>query len=164
MEITLEDFRKQADIHGICDMAHDWDKAKSKKQLIDLALSIRGIEFIAKAISEGWGISPSQICKEFSAFNNGKYVFNNGKYTSALYCSDEDQKEDVDLIFAEQTALLLVNYTGDVYIPVNHICEIYAVDSKFYLFGEGCARIYFRGSAKVYNEQDTSVKIYKYYE
>ena len=164
MEITLENFREQANAHGICEMANDWDKAKSKKQLVDLALSIRGIEYISKAISEGWGISPNQICQEFSAFNNGKYTYDNGKYTTALYCSEKSEENDVDLIFAEQTALLLVNYVGDIYIPTNHICEIYAVNSKFYLFGDGCTRIHSYGSTKVCNKQDTPTKIIKMYE
>ena len=69
MTITLSEFRRQADKHGICEMSAEWDNCKSKKQLIDIALSIRGIEYIAKAISEGWGIDADTICREFASFN-----------------------------------------------------------------------------------------------
>lgn len=150
MEVTLEQFRKNATEHGICEMSADWDKCKSKKQLIDLALSIRGIEYIAKAISEKWGIDADTICREFAPFINGKYVRNKDGYTSALWCSfKEDSPAE---IYAEQTALLVIGFIGKIYIPKNRICEIHAVNSKIKFEGKGKCNVFMYGESKGYNE------------
>lgn len=159
MKVTLEQFRKNATEHGICEMSADWDKCKSKKQLIDLALSIRGIEYIAKAISEGWGIDADTICREFAPFNYGKYVREKDGYTSALWCSSKE--ESPAEIYAEQTALLVINFIGNIYIPKNRICEIHAVNSKFNVYGDGVLRLKPYGEVEVYNEEDTPAKIEK---
>ena len=159
MKVTLEDFRKNATEHGICEMSADWDKCKSKKQLIDLALSIRGIEYIAKAVSEGWGIDADTICREFAPFNYGKYVREKDGYTSALYCSSKE--ESPAEIYAEQTALLVINFIGKIYIPKNRICEIHAVNSKFNAYGDGVLRLKSYGEVEIYNEEDSPAKIEK---
>lgn len=157
MKVTLEQFRKNAAEHGICEMSADWDKCKSKKQLIDLALSIRGIEYIAKAVSEGWGIDAETICREFAPFINGKYVRDKDGYTSALYCSFKE--ESPAEIYAEQTALLVIGFIGNIYIPKNRICEIHLVDSKCYVVSKGKANIYVYGDTKVLNENEASIKV-----
>ena len=159
MEVTLEQFRKNAAEHGICEMSAEWDKCKSKKQLIDLALSIRGIEYIAKAVSEGWGIDADTICREFAPFNYGKYVREKDGYTSALYCTSKE--ESPAEIYAEQTALLVINFIGNIYIPKNRICEIHAVNSKFNAYGDGVLRLKSYGEVEVYNEEDSPAKIEK---
>ena len=159
MEVTLEQFRKNAAEHGICEMSAEWDKCKSKKQLIDLALSIRGIEYIAKAVSEGWGIDADTICREFPPFNYGKYVREKDGYTSALYCSSKE--ESPAEIYAEQTALLVINFIGNIYIPKNRICEIHAVNSKFNAYGDGVLRLKSYGEVEIYNEEDSPAKIEK---
>lgn len=159
MEVALEQFRKNAAEHGICEMSADWDKCKSKKQLIDLALSIRGIEYIAKAISEGWGIDADTICREFATFINGKYVRDKDGYTSALWCSLKE--ESPAEIYAEQTALLVIGFIGNIYIPKNRICEIHAVNSKFNAYGDGVLRLKSYGEVEIYNEEDSPAKIEK---
>lgn len=159
MEVTLEQFRKNAAEHGICEMSADWDKCKSKKQLIDLALSIRGIEYLAKAISEGWGIDADTICREFAPFINGKYVRDKDGYTSALWCSFKE--ESPAEIYAEQTALLVIGFIGNIYIPKNRICEIHTVNSKFNAYGDGVLRLKSYGEVEIYNEEDSPAKIEK---
>lgn len=157
MKVTLEDFRKNATEHGICEMSADWDKCKSKKQLIDLALSIRGIEYIAKAISEGWGIDAEIICREFAPFINGKYVRDKDGYTSALWCSFKEKSPAE--IYATQTALLVIGFIGNIYIPKNRICEIHAVNSKFSVYGDGVLRLKPYGDVEIYNEENSPAKI-----
>ena len=149
MKVTLEQFRKNASERGICEMSADWDKCKSKKQLIDLALSIRGIEYIAKAVSEGWGIDADTICREFAPFNYGKYVREKDGYTSALWCSFKE--ESPAEIYAEQTALLVIGFIGNIYIPKNRICEIHLVNSDSVIYGEGKAKVYSYGSTVRYD-------------
>lgn len=158
MEVTLEQFRKNATDYGICEMSEEWDNCKSKKQLIDLALSIRGIEYIAKAISEGWGIDADTICREFAPFNCGKYVRDKDGYTSAIYCSDG--KEDcIAEINATTTAILVIDFIGTINIPINRICEIHLVNSKCYIKGDGRGNVYLYGDTEIYNEDDAPIKL-----
>lgn len=157
MEVTLEDFRKNATEHGICEMSAEWDNCKSKKQLIDLALSIRGIEYIAKAISEGWGIDAKTICREFASFNCGKYVRDKDGYTSAIYCSD-GKENCIAKIDATTTALLVIDFVGIINIPLNRICEIHLVNSKCYIKGDGRGNVYLYGDTEIYNEDDAPIK------
>ena len=158
MTITLSEFRRQADKHGICEMSKDWDNCKSNKQRMDLALSARGISFVAKAIAEGWGITPDQICAEFKPFLNGKYVRNKDGYTSAVYCSD-GKENCVAEINATTTAILVIDFIGTIFIPQNRICEIHLVNSKCYIKGEGRGNVYTYGDTEIYNESEAPVKI-----
>ena len=125
---------------------------------MDLALSARGISFVAKAIAEGWGITPDQICAEFKPFLNGKYVRNKDGYTSAVYCSD-GKENCVAEINATTTAILVIDFIGTIFIPQNRICEIHLVNSKCYIKGEGRGNVYTYGDTEIYNESEAPVKI-----
>lgn len=138
--MDLAQFKKNAKTHGICDMLHDWDNCKSKKQLMDVALSIRGIEYIARSTAEGWGLTPDYISLEFAPFNNGKYIRNMDGYTSALFCASESS-----MITITTTAVLVIGYDGEIVIPRNHICELYICQSNVVIHGDG------RGLAYLYN-------------
>ena len=59
---------------------------------MNMALSVRGIDYLCDAIVKGWGISSEILSTKFSTFINGKYVYRfkkpNGKYyTSEMYCN-----------------------------------------------------------------------------
>lgn len=125
---------------------------------MDLALSARGISFVAKAIAEGWGITPDQICAEFKPFLNGKYVRDKDGYTSAVYCSD-GKENCVAEINATTTAILVIDFIGTIFIPQNRICEIHLVNSKCYIKGEGKGYVYAYGNTEIYNESEAPVKI-----
>lgn len=157
MKVTLSEFRENAATHGICEMSKDWDKCKSKKQLVDLALSIRGIEYLAKAIAEGWGIDPIIIAEQFEPFNYGRYTRDKDGYTSAMYCCGN--MNPVTKIYVEQAALLIVDFIGEIYVPKNQICEVHAVNSKFYVYGDGVLSLKSYGNVEIYNEADTPAKI-----
>lgn len=125
---------------------------------MDLALSARGISFVAKAIAEGWGITPDQICAEFKPFLNGKYVRDKDGYTSAVYCSD-GKENCVTEINATTTAILVIGFIGTIFIPQNRICEIHLVNSKCYIKGEGRGNVYTYGDTEIYNEDDAPIKL-----
>lgn len=125
---------------------------------MDLALSARGISFVAKAIAEGWGITPDQICTEFKPFLNGKYVRDKDGYTSAVYCSD-GKENCVAEINATTTAILVIGFIGTIFIPQNRICEMHLVNSKCYIRGEGRGNVYAYGDTEVYNEDDAPIKL-----
>lgn len=134
MVSDLKEFRQQAIKHGICEMLHDWDNAKSKKQIMDVALHIRGIEFIAKSYVDGFGILPSFIEDYFKPFKNGKYISQQKGYTSSFYCSYD---KDINI---NTTATLIISHHGNIIIPKPY-CEIYLVNSKVNILGEGKGKI-----------------------
>lgn len=139
MTITLSEFRRQAAKHGICEMAEQWDKCGSNKQRIDLALTIRGIEYLADAIRDGWGISPDEIVREFKPFLGGRYIhYDEAGYTTSLFC-----REETPFIEVNTTAALVIGYEGEIRIPRNRVmCEIYAVNSKVSIIGEAQGSLY----------------------
>lgn len=152
--MELEKFKEQAKKHGICDMLQDWDNARSKKQLIDIALSIRGIEYIAHSIAEGWGLDPLYISKEFAPFNDAKYIREADGYTSALYCLPED----IDVTIKTTTALIIA-HDGVITIPKNHICELYICKSDVIIQGEGKGVVHLYDS--VLNNPDSAPVVVK---
>lgn len=134
--VTLEQFKENAKSHGICDMLDDWNSARSKKALMDVALSIRGIEYLARAISEGWGISPNVIKEEFKPFLNGRYKRQKDGYSSSIYCGEQGD------IVIDTTATLVIDFTGVIVVPSNVVCEIYLAKSDIEISGQGTAKIY----------------------
>lgn len=118
--VTLEDFLENAQVEGICDEYRD-DVANcgSKKQLMDMALSAKGSDYLCDAIAKGWGISPKEISRRFAPYINGKYTLDKG-YTSTMYCQYNGS------IVCETTLLTLIECNIEVEIPEYHTCEIYA--------------------------------------
>ena len=141
--IDLKQFRSNASVNGICDeYAILWDNSGSKKHLVDLAFSMKGIDYICDAIAKGWGISPQYICNKFGAYINGKYLYDN-KYTSTLYCMYNGDIE------CDTTALTLIDCKVVVTIPEYHICEIYATgNTEIRLKGKGSVVVIAYGDAK----------------
>lgn len=130
----LKAFRERANAHGICSMANMWDKVQSKKQLMDLAMSIQGIEFIAHAIHEGWAPDVSFIANEFSRFINEGYMPDMGGYSSAWYYNPQG-----DINIKTSTALIF----GQAHrIVVDRICELYIVNCDVELVGKGRAVVH----------------------
>jgi hypothetical protein len=147
--IDLSSFRKNASERGICsEKASIWDKCTNKKDLMDLALSAQGMDYICDSIAKGWGISPSYIAERFKGFNNGRYVYYSPTgYKTAMYCGYRG------MFLCELTALMVIDSEMDITIPDYHICEIYAVgNTHLRLHGKGRCRVL------VYGDDD-SVKI-----
>lgn len=118
--VTLEDFLENAQVEGICDEYRDRVvNCGSKKQLMDMALSAKGSDYLCDAIAKGWGISPQEISKRFAPYINGKYTLDKG-YTSTMYCQYKGS------IACEITLLILIECDVDVEIPKNCVCCIYA--------------------------------------
>lgn len=126
--VTLNDFRKNADLHNVCgDYAARWDRCKSKKDLIDLACEIEGGVFLCRASSEGWGISSQELFNMFAPYLDGRYVSEKeGGATSVLYCRYNGN------IRAEHTTTILIDSFADIFVPERTICRIIA-DKHTYL-------------------------------
>lgn len=130
--ITLEDFLENAQVEGICDEYRDRVvNCGSKKQLMDMALSVKGADYLCDAIAKGWGASPQEISKRFAPYINGKYILDNGIYTSQMFCSIGGSLECIT------TLLCVIDCNLIITIPQNHICEIYTTKSNLHLVGKG---------------------------
>lgn len=90
--VGLYQFRDIAREHEVCEKYGErWDNCVTKKDFFDLACEVQGAQFLVKAISEGWGISPSAITEDFPRMINGGYVAeiatSDGKtYDSQVVC------------------------------------------------------------------------------
>lgn len=117
--VDLKQFRQNATADGLCsEYATLWDNSGSKKQLIDLAFGVKGVDYICDSIAKGWGISPQYICDTFDRYINGKYTYDADGYTSQLYCRYNGE------IHCDLTLLALIDCDIQVEIPEFHICQI----------------------------------------
>lgn len=137
--MNLEQFKIEAKKRGICGLLDNWNAAKSKKQLMDIALSIQGIQYVAKSTSEGWGLDSDYICAEFAPFLNGCFVFDGDGYNSAVFCQCNDD------ISVNTTAVLIIDCHGTVCID-RSICELYIVNSDVEIKGNGLGLAYLYNS------------------
>lgn len=140
--MNLDEFKKEAINRGICSMLDDWNNAKSKKQLIDLALSARGLGYVARATAQGWGLDPNYIAEEFAPFNNGAYVRTLDGFTSALFCLPPEES-----IRITTTATLIIGFRGKVFVP--RPCELYLVNSDVAVVGTYTTKVHLFKSSVV---------------
>lgn len=121
-------FKRNAALLGLCDRYRAaWDGAEGKRDLVDLALDTNGVEFMARSVAEGWGLSKDYILGNFGDYVNEKYVRDKGGYTSKMYV---DYGGD---IFQPATLNLLVGCNTSVLVPEGSVCKIYV-----------CGRTYIR--------------------
>lgn len=149
--VTLEQFKANAQSHGICEMLDDWNNAKSKKQLMDVALNVRGMQYISEAIAQGWGVSPEIITKDFSPFNNGRYVYNDG-YTSTMYCQSPE-----DEIKIGTTTALIIDYDKTIIVD-RPICELYLVNCNVIIRGKEMAKVHLYNSTIINTDERVIVE------
>ena len=136
--VTLNQFRHNANENGICeDKARVWDNCGNKKDLMDLALSAQGLDYVANAVGKGWGISPNVIKDKFGSFNNGRYVYNSPTgYRTAMYCGYKGK------VLCELTALLIIDSDIELELPSYAICELYVTGkSTITLRGGGRCKV-----------------------
>lgn len=147
--IDLKQFKDNAIAKGLCDnYTARWANGKSKRQLFELACDVNSIKYMAKSLSEGWGLSPVFISDKFKAYINGKYIceYKNEKrgcYTSEMLCNYYKES-----FYVDTTLLCILESETALDIKPNHICEIYVAgntyldikvgeNSKVYLFVYG---------------------------
>ena len=112
--VELEQFRANAEKEGICEKyALLWDKAGSKKQLMDLAMTAQGADFLCDSIAKGRGITSDLIVSKFKRYINGGYVAKMDLYTASVYCSYDDA-EPIDAV---ESLYLFLNSRARVVIP-----------------------------------------------
>jgi hypothetical protein len=142
--VSLEQFRENARKEGICGRyAALWDNAKSKKVLVDLGLSVQGMDTVCDSIAKGWGISTDEIRRRFGSYINGRYIHEDeAGYTSVIYCGYEGS---IDI---ETSLLMLVDCDVVLTIPDWHVCDIYATGKvSLSIVGGGRVRLIAYGDA-----------------
>lgn len=149
----IHDFFENAKSRKLCERgARIWEHCGSKKALMDFCLSGWGCDYVATAISEGWGISPEAIAMDFAPFNNGGYVRDKDGYTSAMYC------RPVDAVHVITTLSLIIDCDKDVIIDKN-VCELYIVNSKVRVTGKGRAKAFLYNSEITNNATASAITI-----
>lgn len=119
-----------------------WDNAANLQDIMDMALSAQGIEFVCDGCAFGWGLTQEYILKKFGDYINGRYQRNMGGYTSEMYV---EAKGEITL---RSTLNLLVGCNCTIVVPERHICKVYVCNSsvrldckghcEVYVYGDGC--------------------------
>lgn len=127
-----------------------WDSASSARDLVDMALRVDGIQFMAEGIANGWGMSPAYIRSNFGDYINGAYICRHGRrYTSEIWC---DYRGGDWVGF--QAVLVLVAYCDmRIRVPANRVVDLHVT-------GGSCLDIECHGVAYIamYGENDVRVK------
>ena len=112
--------KRNAVMLGLCGKYKaEWDEAKGKKDLVDMALDANGVEFMAKSVAEGWGLSKDYILDNFGDYVNGKYVRDKDGYTSEIYVGYGGD------ILQRATLNLFVRCNTSILVPEGSVCKIY---------------------------------------
>lgn len=156
----LQRFKEDAKLKGACcAYMEKWDKCGSKKQLIDLALTAQGMDYLASAISQGWGLSSKYLSTTFRKYINGDYVHRDEKgYDSMMFCNFIGSVEVIT------TGMLVVDSKIFIEVPQGHICEIYATgENSISISGKGDVILVVYGDKNeiVYNEETRVKKVCK---
>lgn len=161
--IDLKKFRENSIARGLCQGYTDmWDDDKSKRQLFELACDPNSVKFMAKSLSEGWGLSPEYIADKFRHYINGKYIceYKNGKgngYESAMLCMYNEKE-----FIVNTTLLCVLSSNTTLEISPRHICEIHvAGESNLHIeMGENSqCYIYIYGSNPVVSGDLTNKRL-----
>lgn len=145
----LLNMKRNALMLGVCEeYKKTWDNCASKKELIDLVLDSNGVEFLADAITFGWGCSQGFLLKEFSDFINGKYQRKKDGYTSELYVEPHDKIE------LRSTLTVIAGGRASVIVPPNFFGRVYVCgDGGSLIFGSNGGSI----ELFVYGENERAV-------
>lgn len=122
MSTDLKQYRENARERNLCEeYTKIWDSRKTLKQVFDMAMSSKGVDYLCASIAENWGISPEIIAEKFSPFVNNGHISEQNGYNSMMYCLYNG------IIDARSTVLAIISSDVIVDIPETNICEIYAV-------------------------------------
>ena len=124
---SVEDFlsRARANTPACKEYLLKVNHAGSKAELFGIALEMQSLEFLCRAMSEGWGMTADEICRDFAPYINGEYVYE-GKYTSELYCRHKGRIIGKSTVFCFASAVgfalaLILASLGNLCEPINKV-------------------------------------------
>lgn len=140
--VDLTEYRDKAEHHELCsEYKKRWDTCRSKKEIMDMALSGGAAPYLCKSICDGWGLSPKSISRDFAPYINGRYLSMQNGYTSRMYCCYSGDA------VADSTLMVIISSKMSIDIPAFHICEIYCVgDCSITFNAKGKAKVVCYGS------------------
>ena len=153
--VDLKQFRENARLDGLCaEYTEKWDSCQSKKQLMDMCLGIKGLDYISDAIAKGWGISTVYLADKFKNYINGNYTFNNGVYTTKMYCLYDGA------VVCDTTAVAIIDSNVTLDVPENAFVELYLTGETNVVFkGTGrCIIIVYGDKVKFSFHEDSNVR------
>ena len=116
----LQQYREEAERHDMCvEYREKWDNCKNRKQMIDMALGVKAVDFLCDSIAKGWGIRPHVIRERFEPYINGRYVSHQKGYASRIYC------DFMGSITIDTALTALVCCNVNIYVPTYRSCEVY---------------------------------------
>lgn len=153
----LLELKRGAYENGICaEYKERWDRCEDKAQLMEVALSATGIDFLAATSgSEEWGLSPEYIARTFADYINGRHVRDADGYTSEIYALWKDRIE------LRCTATLLLGCDCEVSVRKGRFLRLYvACDSHVVLRCEGrCVVVRYGDGCTIQNAGGGEVRI-----
>lgn len=118
--IDLNTFRENARLDGLCgEYTAIWDGCISKKDYMDMALNVKGLDYLGDSIAKGWGLSPEYIHKKFSNYINGRYIYEGKGYDTEMYCQYSGD------VFCRTTAILLIECDVTLHVFNGVVMEVY---------------------------------------
>lgn len=140
----VEKFKAEAKKRNLCGQyTQKWDDCRSKKQLFDLAMDSNGIPYICQSMVDGWGLQVDFLRTKFKFFINGRYKSEQKGYTSMMFVGV------VDNISADSTNVVVIASNCSVITKKNQIINLFCVNSRIDVYGEGEVHVYEYGKSGV---------------
>ena len=146
---SVLEFKQKAFKMGICEeYRKQWQQATNNKDLVDMAMSIQGADFLCASVVNQWGGTKEQMMFALYDFANGNYVRHNQGYTSELFLYYEGK------ITVKSTLYIVIGSEDvEIYVPRYRIANIYLA---------GCKNVKINCDGAVYivnYDKDSKVKI-----
>ena len=117
-------YRQRAYEEGICDEYRvRWSKCHNRKSIMDMALSVRAVDYVCNSIAKGWAsLCEEDIKRDFGRFINGNYARDCGGYLSEMYCGYSGE-----IVYRKTILTLIFCKDVKIIVPKGHIVQIYVV-------------------------------------
>lgn len=149
----LLDFKRAARLHGVCgEWGGRWDAAESRGDLMNVALSAQGVEYIAAATAQGWGLSQEYFKREFASYINGLWQRKADGYTSELYVGHSGAVEQ------RSTLTLMLGCHCTFHVPKKGVAQLYLCGgSDVTVVNDGYCAVYVYGDGNTFRTEGRGV-------
>ena len=156
---SIIDFKRRSKEMNLCEeYSFKWDGCRTDKELIDMALGVKGVHFMAGLSATEDGLGTDAIKSRFGPYINGRYRSRQKGYNSSMYAGVEG-----GIIEADTTLLLAIGCNCTVKVPPFFCTQVYldrGCKEVEILLGEGSfAEVYtFGDETKVTNSPDSKAR------
>jgi len=152
----LLEYKCNAKRLGICEpYLKRWNEATSKEDLMNIALDINGVDFLAISTAEGWGLPVDYIKQNFGNYINGKWQRQGRGYTSELYVGYKAS------ITQRSTITLLIGCNCKFYTPKYHVCSLFVSGkSHVTVCGRGKCTVTTYGDAMASRDEKSNCEVF----